>query len=994
EVWITNKRSNFDQSRNIVAFMDLGEAIQIDNTDNWHKVSDKDLPQNDANDLYAEIKNMYSGARDIHQVNNALAGISDFISGKDYEKIESARKLEPSEYTFNASLGFISLRNALQPDEILAVAFEYTYNGQPYKVGELSTGSINPPEALFVKLLKNTAPSPYQKIWDLMMKNVYSVGAMQMQQDDFKLNIVYRNDSVGTDIQYISEGKIANQLLLRVMNLDNLDARQNRNQDGRFDYIEGVTALSSTGRIIFPVLEPFGSNLQRKITGDDASLNEIAKKYVFQELYDSTLVYARELSEKNKFRLKGEYKGTNGAEINLNAWNIPRGSVTVTAGGVTLTENVDYTVDYTMGRVVITNQQIIESNSNIDVKLENQSTFNMQRKTLLGTHLEYEFSKNFTLGGTLMHLSEMPLTTKVNTGSEPISNTIWGMNTSWRGESQWLTNMIDKLPFVNATKPSTLALNAEFAQLIPGHSRVISQAGLAYIDDFESTKTSYDIHYPTYWYLASTPYNRVLSEALFPEAADTTINYGKNRALFSWYYVDQILNSLNPGRTTPPNLRNNVESQSNHLTRDVLIKEVFPNKSYLLTDRAILTVLNLSFYPEERGPFNLDINQTPYSAGISEYGKLLNPKTRWGGIMRKLDNTDFEASNIEYIEFWMMDPFIYDKDGTDTGGDLYFNLGDVSEDILKDGKKFFENGLPVNDDESKVTTTIWGRVPTTNSTVLAFDNTENAREKQDVGLDGLKNDAEFLFPTYFDYLAELKNKVNDETLAQMQNDRFSPFNDPSGDNYEFYKSNAYDNDEADILTRYKRYNGTEGNSPDASQVSEDYSTTATSIPDVEDINNDNTLNQTERYYQYRVSIKRDSMRVGINNIADSYTSTVHLANGNDEQVTWYQFKIPIRSGKTIGNIDGYRSIRFVRMFMTDFEREKTLRFATLELVRGEWRNYTTQLYPDNKPPISVAKLDVQAVNIEENSDKTPVNYVLPPGITRQTDPGQTQILQL
>jgi cell surface protein SprA len=984
EVWITNKRANYDQSRNIIAFMDLGEAKRIDNTALWKNTASKDLPQNKANNLYDNVK-MIPDVRNIQQTNAKLSEVygNDIVGGEDYEKIESARKLDPSEYTLNKELGTISLKSQLNPDEVLGVAYEYTQGGIVYQVGEFSTDAVNTPDALIVKLLKSTAQSPQLALWDLMMKNVYYLGAMQIQSEKFILNVVYRNDSVGTNMQYLTEGNVKNKLLLRVMNVDRLDVKNNLNPDGKFDYVEGVTVLSSAGRIIFPVLEPFGSHLRRAI-GNDA----IADKYVFQELYDSTLVVAQELSDKNKFSLVGEYKSSSGSEIRLNAMNVPRGSVTVTAGGATLVENVDYTVDYTMGSVSILNQSILESGTNIDVKLENQSMFSMQRKSLVGTHMEYQFNKDFSIGGTIMHLSETPLTKKVNTGNEPISNTIWGLNTSWRGESQWLTNLLDKLPFVNATKPSSIALNAEFAQLIPGHSNVVGAQGLAYIDDFESTKTSIDLHYPSSWYLASTPYSPE-KDALFPEAKLTTTEYGKNRALFAWYYVDQILNSKNPGRTTPVNLRNNAESQSNHYTRDVLIKEVFPNKSYLSYNPSILTVMNLSFFPNERGPYNLDVE------GMDENGYLTNPTKRWGGIMRKLDVTDFETSNIEYIEFWMMDPFIYDKNGTDKGGELYFNLGDISEDILKDGKKFFEHGLPVDKNESKTETTVWGRVPKTQSTVTAFDNTPGSRLVQDVGLNGLSTEDEFKFPTYSDYVEKVKAKVNGAARQRMENDKFSPLNDPAGDNYSFYKSTDYDEAGADIITRYKRYNGTEGNSPDASNVTEDYTTTATSLPDVEDVNNDNTLNEYEKYFQYKVAIKRDSMVIGHNYITDSYTSTVDLKNGTSEDVTWYQFKIPIREYQNpIGNIRNFKSIRFMRMFMTGFEKETHLRFASLDLVRGEWRSYSKDLYPVGKLPVSSGELDVQAINIEENSEKTPVNYVLPPGITREVDPGQSQILQL
>ncbi|HPT43105.1 MAG TPA: cell surface protein SprA [Paludibacteraceae bacterium] len=976
EVWITNKRGNFDQARNVLAFMDLAETDSIDNK-HWQPTGSTKLPGNKSNTLYDEVTAI-TGVRDVKQSNALLAsryGSLDINGGEDYEKIESARRLDPSEFTFNQSLGYISLRSSLNPDEVLAVAYEYSYGGKIYQVGEFSTDGVTAPDALVLKLLKSTTQSPQLKTWDLMMKNVYSIGAMQMQKEDFELNVMYQNDSVGTMLQYLTEGEIANKRLLTVMNLDRLDKKNEINPDGNFDYVEDITAQSSSGRIIFPVLEPFGSHLTKKL--NNAALS---KKYVYQELYDSTLVVAQEYSEKNKFLLVGRYKGSaNGSEISLNAMNVPRGSVVVTAGGATLTENVDYTVDYTMGTVTILNQSILESNTNIDVKLENQSMFSMQRKSLTGTHLEYLFSKDFSLGGTIMHLSEMPLTKKVNTGSEPIKNTIWGLNTAWRTESQWLTNMLDKLPFVNATQPSNITFNAEFAQLLPGHSDVISNAGLAYLDDFESTKTNIDIHYPYYWYLASTP-------GLFPESSlSDNVEYGKNRALMSWYFVDPVLNG--ESRQTPPNLRGNAELQSDHRTRQVRETELFPNKDLDPTRSSLLSVLNLSYYPSQRGPYNLDVD------GMNSDGTLLNPKDRWGGIMRRLETTDFETANIEYIEFWMMDPFIADK-SNEAGGDLYFNLGDISEDILKDGKKAFEHGLPINEGDANTTSTVWGRIPTTQSTVTAFDNAAGARINQDVGLNGLSTRQEFDFPAYKDYVEKLTKKLTPEAVSRMQNDPFSPLKDPAGDDYHFYRGTDYDEQKLNIVERYKYYNGTEGNSPATENTGETYSTSATLLPDMEDINSDNTLNEYEKYYQYKVALRPGTMKIGSNYITDILDANVTLKNGKTETVRWYQFKIPVREyDDKVGSIRNFKSIRFIRMFLTNFSRETHLRFGTLDLVRGEWKTYTKPLNALNAATASSSKLDVLAVNIEENGRKNPVNYVLPPGITRETDPSQPQLLQ-
>ena len=979
EVWITNKRGNYDQARNIVAFTDLGESSN--HTQHAWGGAPGTAPDNKSNTLYDAIRT--TPFRDLQQTSTALEGLNGMEGGIDFDKIESARLLTSSEYTLNSALGFISLKSALNQDEVLAVAYEYTYNGKVYQVGEFSTdGSeeLRAPNALALKMLKSSANAPVAKnrgTWDLMMKNIYALGATSIQSDKFELYVTYRNDSVGTDVQFLNEGPISGKQLIRVMNLDRLDQKNNASPDGRFDFIEGLTVYSSGGKIIFPVLEPFGSHLAAQLGNDP----QLARKYCFPELYDSTLVVAQELSEKNKFHLTGKYKGTNGSEIRLGAMNVPRGSVTVTAGGATLVENVDYTVDYTMGTVTILNTSILESGTNVDVKLENQNTFSMQRKSLFGAHLEYEFNKDLVLGGTIMHLRERPLTTKVNTGSEPLANTIWGVNGTWKTEMQWLTNAIDKIPWITATAPSTFSLNAEFAHLIPGHTNDVGVVGTAYIDDFESTTTNIDVHYPSYWFLASTP-------TVFDEAKDINrTSYNKNRAHLSWYTVDPIFGF--PQSNTPAHIKNDLVALSDHRTRIVYQDEIYPNRQEASNVDTKLSILNLSYYPEERGQYNISASE------IGSNGQLTNPKKRWAGIMRRLDNTDFEKANIEYIQFWLMDPALTNPDGYE--GDLYINLGDVSEDILRDGKKAFEHGLPISaTDLGRVDSTTWGYVPRTTSTVVAFSNETGSRERQDVGLNGLSTEQEQTWPAYQTYLQELEARVAPDVWSAWANERFSPRNDPAGDNFHYYRGSDYDREEVSILDRYKHYNGTEGNSPATEQQTESYGTASTLTPDVEDINLDNTLNEYEKYYQYKVILRPDMMEVGRQHITEKKVRRVTLRNGETQDVTWYQFKIPLKgdsaSVQRIGSIRNWKSIRFMRMYMTGFEKETHLRFATLDLVRGDWRQYTRDLAPVGTAVNPNASIDVQTVNIEENSTRTPVNYVLPPGVSRQTDPGQAQLI--
>ncbi len=987
EVWITNKRSNYDQSRNILAFADLAEHSTIHNLF-WSPAGADIVPHNDANTMYQQLISTYVVARDISQTANVFP--ANVIIGRDYEKIENARLLASSEYTFQPQLGYISLRTPLQADEVLAVAFEYTYNGKAYQVGEFSsnigretTGTVsNQNGALFLKLLKPVSLSPQAYTWDLMMKNIYALGysAYNIQKDRFRLNITYQSDTTGVYLNYIPDGDIRKELLLKVMNLDNLNSKNDPYPDGIFDFIDGYTIMAENGRIIFPVVEPFGSHL-RKMIGNDA----IADKYVYQQLYDSTLTVARQITEKNKFKISGEYRGSSGAEINLNAMNVTRGSVRVTAAGVTLTEGADYTVDYISGTVNIINQAILDAGTPVTVSLENQTLFNMQRKTMMGLNLAYDFSKNFTVGATIMHYYEKPLTMKTTFGEESVKNTLWGLNTSFKKQSYALTNLLDMLPFVEATTPSQLTANLEFAHMIPGHYRNKYTGGYSYLDDFETSTSGIDLRSPYGWSLASTPFNNT-STGLFPEAAlSNNIDYGRNRAQMAWFYVDGLFTRRNSS-LTPTHIKNDKEQLSNHLVREIYEREIFPNKDAVYGEPPIIPALNISFYPDERGPYNLDTN-------INSEGKLLNPRTRWGGITRRMDTRDFETANIEYIEFWLMDPFVNDEPGTARGGDLYFNLGEISEDVLKDGKKFFENGLPVNGDATAVGTSVWGKYPLRQSTVYAFDNSQGneSRRIQDVGLNGLSTEEEKSFPTYSTYLNEITPKLSGETLSRMQADKHSPLNDPSGDNFRHYRGQEQDREQLSILDRYKYYNGTEGNSltPDDAP----YSTASRVTPDVEDIDNDNTLNENESYYQYKVQLRPGNMAVGTNFIVDKREVSISLRNGETGKVNWYQFKIPLRDYQSrIGNIRGFNNIRFMRIFLTDFEQPIFLRFATLELVRSEWRSYTQNLQSGGAIS-GLGKLEISTVNIEENGDRSPVNYVLPPGVTRILDPSQPQLRQ-
>lgn len=982
EVWVTNKSGYYDEARNFVGFMDLGENTRLA-SDFWIPNHSFNNPSNKSNNILDILKNDFPGSRNINDVTQVLQPLQAYgiMGGKDYEKVESARLLKSSEYTLNSTLGYISLKAAISNDEVLAVAYEYTYNGEVFQVGEFSSDITTTSDCLYLKMLKGTTVSPKFPSWKLMMKNVYSLGAYQMQQKNFKLNIKFLSDTTGIEINYLPVGEIANQPLLQVMNLDRIDSNMESNPDGFFDYIEGYTVQSSSGKVIFPVVEPFGSHLERKIGSPI-----MAEQYVYKELYDSTLTVARQFADKNKFILTGEYQASGGATIRLNAMNVPRGSVVVTAGGVVLTENSDYIVDYSLGIVTITNQSIIDSGTNVSVTLENQSLYSMQRKTLMGLDAQYKFSKELTVGATLMHFSEKSLTDKVSIGDEIINNTMFGFNVNYNKEFMWLTNLLNKVPTINAIAPSSFNLNAEFAQILPNKQKSGTTKGSSYIDDFEDTQTGIDLRNPYSWTLASTPYDSG-ANPLFPEAAlSNNVDYGKNRALLAWNYIDRFWTQKN-STLVPGYIRNDLHQLSNPYVREVRVDEIYPGRDVLYGETNYVQTLNLSFYPSERGPYNLD------TENIDEKGNLLYPEKRWGGIMRKMDNPNFEQNNVEYLQFWLLDPFLDPENPNEEGGDLYFNFGEISEDILKDGMKSYENGIPVDGNYDFIKETVWGRVSSQNSLTYAFENSKDARLLQDVGLDGLPNEDEYSFSSYNEYLQKLQNRLPSSTIMEMEDDPFSPMNDPAGDNYHFYRSDYYDNVRAGILDRYKRYNGVEKNSLSPDQSENPYYQSSRSVPDVEDINQDNTLNEYERYFEYKVSLRPQDLVVGQNYVTDRREKVVTTREGTATTV-WYQFKIPLRHpDKIVGSINDLTTIRFARMFMTGFKEVTHLRFASLELVRGEWREYEYNLTSRNESPAE-GEFDMSIVNIEENAGRDPINYVLPPDVSRQQDPGSAQATQL
>ncbi|MEY3678133.1 MAG: hypothetical protein RI924_274, partial [Bacteroidota bacterium] len=1006
EVWITNRANNNTDARDILALLDLGENQPY----NTGKIQ--------GGPGYSAVPAGFKAPGFVQQSNNLLdllqqdpqlrqtnsnkiieffTNVPNITPTDNFAKLTYARRLTEREYTLNPLLGFISLNSALNADEVLAVAYRYTVNGQEYQVGEFSTDmpvNNNTPNVLFVKLLKNETlktkipaglNSTYTRfpLWDLMMKNIYSLGAYQIGRNDFRLNVFRLDEASGIEKPQMLEGEnTKDKLWLQLTSLDNLNQQNDRKPDGFFDFLENLTIDPLNGRITFPTLEPFGADLRDQFKLTEQALID---KYVYEALYSSTKADAQQFfPELNRYLIKGSYQSQVSSEFQLNAINVPEGSVQVMAGNLPLQEGSDFTIDYNIGRVRILNQALLNSGQPIRIKLENNELFGIQQRSLFGSRFDYVVNKNLNLGATILNLTERPLTQKVNIGEEPISNTIWGLDLNYNSSSRWLTRMVDKLPLINTKEESTITFNGEYANFVPGHPRALNFAGnrngTSYLDDFEASRSLIDLKSAITWQISGTP------QLFINDYNSYGLEYGFNRARLAWYNIDPIFYNRS-GLGTPDDIKLNANGLSNHYSREILEREVFPYKDSPTGQPLFLNTLNMAFYPNIRGPYNFS------TSGFDANGNLLDPQKRWGGMFRRIDNNDFEALNIEFIELWMLDPFIYKPNSQ--GGDLYFNLGNISEDILKDGRKSLENGFPTDGDPSKTEPTIWGKVPKLQPVIQTFDNNPEARKLQDIGIDGLSTEEE-KNPAAFDaFISKVTPQLNASAAISLSQD-------PSSDDYQYFRGKQFSDPATPILKRYERYNGTEGNSKTPAQSLAETgleNTASTPLPDGEDVNRDNNSSKIDEYFEYKISMRPQDLEdsdIGKNHITDIVKSTVKLANGKQETVRWIQFRIPLATAYNNlkpNNPQDFKSIRFMRAFMTNFSDTAILRFAKLQLVRGEWRRYNQENNPAKviadpsilNPVANDFDLEVSAVNIEENGKRSPIPYVTPPGILRELD---------
>lgn len=1058
EVWVTNRSNTTDQLRNVCALMDLGENNPFNTT--AIQSNGVNLAANDANTLWKLIsenaKDSLNGIRRADNTANLLAAPPyQLQNGNDFELVRNCRRLKDSDFKFHPQLGYISLNAPVLRDDVLSVSFTYSYRGKFYNVGELveDYGRFGDKAAIFTKLLRPSTIRTNVPMWDLQMKNIYSLNSSGITRENFQLRVTYRDDQTQLNNPILKfggrteeDGGIEGKPLLQVVNLDRLNMSNDPQPDGNFDFVESssnsvspiqnvnpatqslgsgaqiptdpsnpsagvsgsqtnintnsvlqnnrinaITIDPQFGRIIFPVLEPFGKTMRRALGQDTTDRPEVLQKYVYGELYTKTKSDALQLSNKNKYFIVGRFQSTASDEIQLAGMNIPPGSVKVFSGSLPLLEGKDYTVDYNLGKVKIINPAFLMPGQDVRVTFEKADLFQVRQRGFYGTRWDYIMNKDIAFGGTLLTLNERPLVSRVAIGDEPVNNTMWGFDGTFKRESGLITKLVDALPVISTKEKSTIQASGEFASLIPSSPPLVNKSDGAnfYIDDFENSQIPFSLeNAPALnWKLGATP--RGL-EGKGYNVRDNVLPFGYNRARLAWYIIDPTfyrgVGGNVPAYLTP-------EEMQNKYIKGFFEKDIFPNFQPPQI-QTYLPIFDLAYYPDERGPYN-------YNPTLTPNGKLTNPSNNFGAITRAVNNqdTDFDNANYQYIEFWMMDPFVQEDrrkifnrpDLTNSGGKLQFHLGSISEDIIKDGRQAFEQGLPVpnNRPDALVEKTPWGWVTNQQFLTNTFSTQAGARVAQDIGLDGLNNNQELVDPS-------IKSAFLDNLPANLTAEaRRAIEADPAGDDFKYYLGSDQDAAQTRIVERYKFFNGIENNSPDNTGGGTITASSYT-IPDNEDINQNNTLNDVEEYFKYEIDLRKENMVVGRNYIVNATRAPILDDNGRRiDDVNWYLFRIPIREGfEKVGNIDNFKSIRFLRTVLTGWDEPVVLRTTKMQLVASQWRPFANDLSgKDLKLPIEPDDkvLTVSQVNYYENYSPG-VNtspYVLPPGMIQDKDLNST-----
>jgi len=477
-------------------------------------------------------------------------------------------------------------------------------------------------ETVDMKLLRIDNPGPGKPTWDLMFKNVYSLGAINLDEDGFELDII---DTYNNQEDNISDDGTP---WLQVFGLDRFNSEEQQEPDEQVD-IDNIVLLDR-GELFIPYLNPFRSEAEAQASGEATPAGRynpnLEAELSQTEMYEGSYRRNKDIYDESRFKLVVT-SSSQSSNINL-GFNIIEGSEEVRADGRTLTRGQDYTIDYFIGEVSIINDEYLQPGVDLEVLYESNEIFQLDKKVIMGGRAEYAFGQNSFLAATGMFYSKTSADDKVRVGQEPFQNFVWDVNGRWQSDLDFLTRAVDKLPLFRTETTSRIQLEGEFAQVLPNpniQNSNVDKRGVAYIDDFEGSKRTTSLTVSKYsWKKSSVP-RRPNGESL---------GYSElNRGHLFWYnpYIEIPTSQIWPNRETNYQLQND-QTQVLHVVLD---------------------------------PSKVVGDQEPVPSD-----------SIWGGFMRALPSSYRDQSDSKFIELWVKG----------SSGTMHIDLGLVSEDANSDGR--------------------------------------------------------------------------------------------------------------------------------------------------------------------------------------------------------------------------------------------------------------------------------------------------------------------
>lgn len=970
DVWVLRESSQSQEGeRQAIALGDLGV---IQNQDSTFAPPDEELDSFDDDTL--------------DQYRDPSRGVSASDFGVDPSTFVEGYFVplqEGTDYELNHNLGYLSLKENLGSRQALAVSFKYrdAQTGETISVGDVSPGGSN---RIFLKLIRPQTVTTSNFLWDLMMKNVYSMGAQNLTPDGLDLDVKFTEGNVPSSSLPGRE-----TILLQDLGLDRVDQQGALNPDNKIDFSTMVLD-PGTGKLIFPYLQPFGSRVGELLEETGLSDEEI-DEVIFSKLYSEKKVNANQSSKNNFYLIEGTSKGSTSDSYSL-GYSLVEGSVKVFANGRELQEGTDYAVDYSIGSITILNDQYLRKGQEIKIEYENNQLTEIGQKNFTGLRAEYQFTDNITLGSTYFKFKEKPLQDKIRIGDEPVNNSIAGVDADAYFDAPWLTRLIDQVPLLQTKEQSSISLSGEFAQLRPGVSQTSAvndaieenrlfedeENGLSFIDDFEGSDIGLSFMNASRWDLAAAPAaipgygpDEIYFEEDPPENPPTTIAdkvaRSDLRSTFAWYSIpqniDRILNGVN---FTPE-------------TQQVKVTDVFPNRD-VLTEENFISTLDIYFDPTKRGPYNYNENLK----------NLLEnePERTWGGMTTTLPSgqEDLTQNNIEFLEFWAQTVLPNGRAPTaqdlqDYEGKIYIDIGVVSEDVVPNFKTNTEDGLVRRPNDLQADNSIGGEsrsylpIPPP-APEGQFSN--ETRELADVGLDGAPNtggidnkNEQNLFSDFLDAMAASYG-AGSQQYAEIEAD-------PSNDDYVYYGEDEVEG--SPLQERFRRMRGYhDGNTP----PNEGDKRAVTNKPDTEGLITPSNVEQNNSYFQYEI----DWNPADFSELEPGSEGTfiVDKVDGPNQEDRWYQVRLPLEEWvRKVGGIENFQNISYIRVWLSGYEKPFTLRFATFELVGSQWRDADNV---NNQQGATQGEFNISSVNIEENSLREPIPYRQPEGAIRAVNRGR------